>query len=58
MEYIKNIGPKIDIELYSLEFDTKQIAKEILSQPLTKLVEYPYHTSFEDDIFNPLPNSE
>jgi hypothetical protein len=58
MEYIKNIGPKIDIELYSLEFDTKQIAKEILSQPLNKWSEDPCNTSFEDYIFNPLPNSE
>jgi len=51
MQFIENIGPKIDIELYSLEFNTKQIANEILSQPLTKFSE-------EDTNFNPLPNSE
>lgn len=58
MKYIENIGPRIDIKLYNIEFDYKQIAKEILSQKHSKVNNNPMSTGYEDYTLKYLPNSE
>ena len=58
MKYIGNIGPKIDVNLFYLDLDTKKISEEIIQQKLPRKVQDPLSTYFEDYPFEPLPNSE
>lgn len=52
MKYIGNIGPKIDIQLFYLELDNKELTKEILDNSLTPINSNPYHSNYEDSLFS------
>tara|TARA_R110000803_G_scaffold7143_1_gene22993 strand:+ start:201 stop:707 length:507 start_codon:yes stop_codon:yes gene_type:complete len=58
MKYIGNIGPKLDINLFYLDFDTNKISKEVLSVGNQKLNNNPLSSNHEDTYLNPLQGSE
>jgi len=58
MQYVGNIGPKIDIQLYNLKLNNRKLSEEILTSQSPRLSTDPVSSNFEDSKFNILPNSE